>query len=133
MNSAILYFRGDGDGWAQVGSQNHLPDVQQNAASVMDGAVIRSFAIDIVGHHMEHCEFAIEDVTPLGCAFVDIGGTYTTPASANYVGAAAPTPCSWCGSRSSAERVVRASSSIPTTTVAASTARSARCWRATTT
>ncbi|MBK8716103.1 MAG: hypothetical protein KBB21_09430 [Nannocystaceae bacterium] len=88
VNSAILYFRGDGDGWAQVGSQNHLPDVQQNAASVMDGAVIRSFAIDIVGHHMEHCEFAIEDVTPLGCAFVDIGGTYTTPASANYVGAA---------------------------------------------
>ncbi len=87
VNAAILYFRRDADGWAQVGSQDHLPGIQQNAASFLDATAIHSYAIDIVGHHLEHCAFAIDDAMPLGCAFVDIGGPYVTPASANYVGA----------------------------------------------
>lgn len=88
VNDAILYFRHDPDGWTAVGSQPHLPGVQQNAASVLHGATLHTFAVDVVGHQLEHCSFDLDLALGQGCEPVAIGGPYTTPPNSNYVGAA---------------------------------------------
>jgi hypothetical protein len=94
-NRAIHYVRrdADGDAWAPAGTQA-LPDgVQQNAASLIDGDVIHTWAVDVVGHALVHCTFDAPTATATGCAPVAIGGPYATPANSNYVGAArAPDP-----------------------------------------
>lgn len=94
-NRAIHYVRreAEGDAWAPVGTQA-LPDgVQQNAASLVDADVIHTWAIDVVGHALVHCTFDVQAAAATGCAPVEIGGPYSTPANSNYVGAArAPDP-----------------------------------------
>ncbi len=88
LNDAILYFRRDVEGWTAVGSQPHLPGVQQNAASLLHGATLHTFAVDVVGHQLEHCAFDVELAAAQGCEAIAIGGPYATPPNANYVGAA---------------------------------------------
>jgi len=87
-NTTIHYARRGDAGWQTVASQSHTAGVQQNAAHVLRGDFIFSYAVNITQHWLEECYFDTTDYTYAACNAIQIGGPYSTPASSNYVGAA---------------------------------------------
>jgi hypothetical protein len=87
-NRSIVYLRRDGETWSEVATQDHTGGVQQNAASLLQAGVINTYAIDVASHWLTRCTFDTASATPTGCNAIYIGGLYSTPVNANYVGAA---------------------------------------------
>ncbi|MCY1058200.1 hypothetical protein [Nannocystis sp. SCPEA4] len=90
-NRTIRYFRRGADepAWSLIAEQYHTDGVQQNVASVMLGATILSYGVNIQQHYLEECYFDTTNPANRACNAVLIGGqVYATPLSSNYVGAA---------------------------------------------
>jgi hypothetical protein len=90
-NRTIRYFRRGADepAWSLVAEQFHTDVVQQNVASVMLGAMILSYGVNIQQNFLEECYFDTTNPANRACNAVLIGGqVYATPPSSNYVGAA---------------------------------------------
>lgn len=88
-NTTIHYARRDADGtWNDVVSQAHAAGVQQNAAHVMSGNVILTYAVNTGASLLEECYLDVTDLDNRACNTVTIGGPYSTPPNSNYVGAA---------------------------------------------
>lgn len=87
-NTTIHYARRDETGWQTVASQAHTPGVQQNAAHVLRGDFILTYAVNTAQHFLEECYFDTTNHAYAACNAVQIGGPYVTPAASNYVGAA---------------------------------------------
>ena len=90
-NRKVRYFRrgADEQTWSEQAENLHAAGVQQNAASILVGDTIFTYAVDIGAHRLEECTLLTTDVGQRACAPVQISGAeYQTPASSNYVGAA---------------------------------------------
>ncbi len=88
-NTTIHYARRDADGtWDDAVSQARAAGVQQNAAHVMSGNVILTYAVNTGASLLEECYLDVTDLDNRACNTVTIGGPYSTPPNSNYVGAA---------------------------------------------
>jgi hypothetical protein len=87
-NTTIHYARRDDTGWQTVASRPHTAGVQQNAAHVLRGDFIFSYAVNTTQHFLEECYFDTTNFAYAACNAIQIGGPYATPAASNYVGAA---------------------------------------------
>jgi len=90
-NRKVRYFRRGADeaGWSEQAENLHAAGVQQNAASILVGDTIFTYAVDIGAHRLEECTLNTTDVSQRACGPVLISGAeYPTPANSNYVGAA---------------------------------------------
>ena len=90
-NREVVYMRrGQGEpAWSEVARAEHTPGVQQNAASILLGGVVYTYAVDIAARWLTECTLQVADPRQHACEAVQISGhTYMTPASSNYVGAA---------------------------------------------
>ena len=88
QNTTIHYARRTDAGWQTVASQPHTAGVQQNAAHVLRGDFIFTYAVNTTQHWLEECYFDTTNYAYAACNAIQIGGTYSTPANSNYVGAA---------------------------------------------
>lgn len=87
-NTTIHYARRGDAGWQTVASQPHTAGVQQNAAHVLRGDFIVTYAVNTAQHFLEECYFDTTNYAYAACNAIQIGGAYATPANSNYVGAA---------------------------------------------
>lgn len=88
-NTTIRYARRGADGdWADAVSQEHAGGVQQNAAHVMAGNVLLTYAVNPAASLLEECYLDVTDLSNRACNTISIGGPYSTPPNSNYVGAA---------------------------------------------
>jgi hypothetical protein len=94
-NREVVYMRrGPAEpAWAEVARNQHTPGVQQNAASILLGGYIYSYAIDVASHWLEECNLQVTDPSKRACNAVYISGKpYIAPTFSNYVGAAVLAP-----------------------------------------
>jgi len=90
-NREVVYMRrGPGEAaWSELARAQHADGVQQNAASILLGGVIYSYAVDIAAHRVEECTLLVADIAQHTCAPIVISGQpHVTPANSNYIGAA---------------------------------------------
>ena len=87
-NTTIHYARRGDTGWQTVASQPHTAGVQQNAAHVLRGNFILTYAVNTTQHFLEECYLDTTNYAYAACNALQIGGPYATPGSSNYVGAA---------------------------------------------
>lgn len=87
-NTTIHYARRGETGWQTVASQPHTAGVQQNAAHVLRGNFILTYAVNTTQHFLEECYLDTTNYAYAACNALQIGGPYATPANSNYVGAA---------------------------------------------
>jgi hypothetical protein len=94
-NTAIDYYKKTSSGsWSLIGSQAHLPGIQQNTASLMIGnRFIFSYGIDTSPtRYIEECYFDTVNPAYKTCNVIYISGApFSAAPNSNYIGAAVDT------------------------------------------